>query len=113
VKVPYTFVPLTIAKLFVTSPAKLPVMEQIVPSGAVAPVAVTSMTSPGVPEEVIPPDTVNVTVRVAACASLGGVATVKIETNNAEVSSTASNRELTLRVANSKHATWVSLVLTI
>jgi hypothetical protein len=107
-KVPKTVVPLTIAKLFVTRPAKLPVMEQIVPSGAVAPEPVTSITSPGCPDVTPPPATVKATVRVAACACLGGVATEKIETNSAEVSSSiTSDKELTLRVVNSKHATHV------
>jgi hypothetical protein len=34
-----------------------------------------------------------------------GIVTEEMETNNAEVSSSTRNRELELRVANSKHAT--------
>jgi hypothetical protein len=101
----------TMAWAFVTG---VPEIVQLVPSGATPPVAVTIITSPGLPEFAgAVGGEVRVTARSAACASLRGPRggpTKTIETNSAEVSSsTTRNRELTLRVVNSKHATHVSV----
>jgi hypothetical protein len=67
----------------------LPVIEQLVPTATVAPVAVTSMTSPDFP---LFGFRIKVPERSAPCAL--GVATDDIETNSADDSSSTRYREL-------------------
>jgi hypothetical protein len=55
-----------------------------------------------------------VVLKVSVCAYAGlGIRTAGTDKSNADVSSSTKYRELTRRVINSKHAIWVSRVLTI
>jgi hypothetical protein len=87
----------------------LPVMEHMVPSGTVAPVAITSITSPGFPDVTPPPPTLNVTVRVAP-RTVGGIGErlggASVDNAMLEVANSSStiNAERAERLLNLKHS---------
>ena len=90
-KEPYTTELNTCATAPVTTLVMGPLIVQLVPSGTVGvtPVKVRNITSPYLPEVA----DIEARMRVAACASLGGMVTEAIETKSAEVRSSTINRE--------------------
>ena len=107
-KDPYTFPATTWMYLFVMT--ELPVISQLVPSAAVVTVPSTIITSPSFPFANVDGPVRVSPVMPAACARLGGTATVAIETNSAEVRSSNINREPELRLVNLRHAVMMSRV---
>jgi hypothetical protein len=96
--------------LYVATTFVGPVIEQLVPSGTLAPVAVTIITSPDFPSESANGPVRVIAVRETACACLGGVVTEATETRSAEVRSSTINSEPELRLVNLRHAVMMSLV---
>jgi len=94
--VPRTVPPLAIARALVTG---VPVIEQSVPSATVAPVAVTSIATPGVPNAWL-----KVTTRAAACTI--GLGDQKIEAESTEATNSTTSR--TPRAVILRHATMIS-----